>query len=308
MKEFDIFLNKRLTECDVIVYSIPYRDGLTVVNRMILESCLESYTLQKFVAVQFGSELVAHIDEMIKTCYERLGLGVGIGASAEFQKLYTACPKEIGMEIAQEKVKLLSISFTDAESALQIAVAPLAAQIAKSAGGGSTGVVMNQSVRGTLKSSIEKFVSSTQILADVSNTVKRTHNTVDNRVEFCSELADLCYRFYTGANTAVQIAAAVLGTELHYSLGYGKSGIVIGADVSDGDYATKYETVSNVVSVLAEAIESIVQIVSPPEHKILILSEASFIKRRYRLLYEMDPDTLISYDNMSLDDVDYVIL
>lgn len=308
MKEFDIFLNKRLTECDVIVYSIPYRDGLTIVNRLLLESCLESYTLQKFVAAQFGSELVAHIDEMIKTCYERLNLGVGIGASAEFKKLYTAYPQESGMEITQEKVKLLSVSFTDAESTLQIATTPLAAQIAKSAGRGSTGVIMNQSVRDTLKTSIEKFVSSTQILADVSGTVKHAHNAVDSGMQFCSELTDLCYRFYTGANTAVQIAAAVLGTELHYSLGYGESGIVIGADVSDGDYATKYETVSNVVSILAEAIESIVQIVSPPEHKILILSEASFIKRRYRLLCEMDPDTLMSYDDMSLDDVDYVIL
>ena len=28
-KEFDIYLNKRLTECDIIVYSIPFRDGLT---------------------------------------------------------------------------------------------------------------------------------------------------------------------------------------------------------------------------------------------------------------------------------------
>ena len=71
-KEFDIYLNKRLTECDIIVYSIPFRDGLTATNRMILESCLESYTLQKFIAVETGSELVSHIDKMIKTCNERL--------------------------------------------------------------------------------------------------------------------------------------------------------------------------------------------------------------------------------------------
>ena len=51
-KEFDIYLNDRLTQCDTIVYSIPYRDGLTVMNRLILETCLESYTLQKFIAVQ----------------------------------------------------------------------------------------------------------------------------------------------------------------------------------------------------------------------------------------------------------------
>ena len=47
-KEFDIYLNERLHQCDIIVYSIPYRDGLTVMERLILETCLESYTLQKF--------------------------------------------------------------------------------------------------------------------------------------------------------------------------------------------------------------------------------------------------------------------
>ena len=75
MKEFDIFLNKRLTECDIIVSAIPYRDGLTIVNRMILECCLEAYLLHKFVAVQAGSELTSHIDRMIKTCHEKLNFG-----------------------------------------------------------------------------------------------------------------------------------------------------------------------------------------------------------------------------------------
>lgn len=31
-KEFDIYLNKRLTECDIIVYSIPYRDGISAAH------------------------------------------------------------------------------------------------------------------------------------------------------------------------------------------------------------------------------------------------------------------------------------
>ena len=86
VKEFDIYLKRRITECDLIVYSLPYRDGLTATNRIILESCIESYTLQKFVAMQFGSELVSHIDKMIKTCYERLNWGTAISADAVFQR------------------------------------------------------------------------------------------------------------------------------------------------------------------------------------------------------------------------------
>ena len=74
-KEFDIYLNNRLTECDIIVYSIPYRDGLTAIHRMILNSCIERYTLYKFVAAQTNSELVQHIDEMLKTRSEERRVG-----------------------------------------------------------------------------------------------------------------------------------------------------------------------------------------------------------------------------------------
>lgn len=41
VKEFDIYLKRRITECDLIVYSLPYRDGLTATNRIILESCMQ---------------------------------------------------------------------------------------------------------------------------------------------------------------------------------------------------------------------------------------------------------------------------
>ena len=104
VKEFDIYLKRRITECDLIVYSLPYRDGLTATNRIILESCIESYTLQKFVAMQFGSELVSHIDKMIKTCYERLNWGTAISADAVFQTHYIMNPEAGAVELAVEDI------------------------------------------------------------------------------------------------------------------------------------------------------------------------------------------------------------
>ena len=47
---------------------------------------------------------------------------------------------------------------------------------------------------------------------------------------------------------------------------------------------------------------------NPNANALEIASELSAIVKRHRLLYEMDSDTLSTYDDMSLDDVDYVIL
>lgn len=41
-KEFDIFLKRHVIECDLLVYSIPYRDGISVTDRLILDAALEA--------------------------------------------------------------------------------------------------------------------------------------------------------------------------------------------------------------------------------------------------------------------------
>ena len=154
-KEFDIYLNKRLTECDIIVYSIPFRDGLTATNRMILESCLESYTLQKFIAVETGSELVSHIDKMIKTCNERLHMASTWGIDLEFQTHYVLNPVPTVIEIApNDDLQTLRNMFMSVEDKLQITAASIDAMVAKSLGEGGSRMNIDAEVRQSLKNSL----------------------------------------------------------------------------------------------------------------------------------------------------------
>lgn len=308
MKEFDIYLNKRLTECDIIVYSIPYRDGLTAINRLILESCVESYTLTKFIAVQTGSELVSHIDDMLKICNERLNNGVDIGVSAQFDIHYSNRPKEAGIVISANSIKLLASSFMEVNNALKFAAEPLDARFAKQLGTGRSEIVLGSEVKEAIKNSIEQFAPSFVIDAVVGKTSKRDLIRTGTEIQICSDVTNLCCRIFDTVGIAVQIAASVLDTEIHYSLGGGENGIAFSAEVVNGDYATKYLTMQNTMSILASATESIRQFMHPNESAMILDMEASCILRRYRLLEEMDNDELLSYDDMTLEDVDYVIL
>lgn len=308
MKEFDIYLNKRLTECDIIVYSIPYRDGLTAINRLILESCVESYTLSKFIAVQTGSALVSHIDEMLKVCNERLNNGVNIGVLAEFDTHYSVRPNEVGIVVSADRVELLATSFLEAKNALQIAAEPLDARLAKQLGRGHSEIELQSTVEETLKNSIEQFSPPVILGAEVGKTNKRGFIQTDAGIPIGSEVASLCYRIYDTVSVALQISASVLETEIHYSLGRGESGIELSADVGEGDYATKYLAAQNEVGILAVAVESLRQFMEPDDNALALDMDASCILRRYRLLGEMDNDELLSYDDMTLEDVDYVIL
>ena len=68
MKEYDIFLKQRLTEGLIIVYSLPFRDGVSAVNRVVLRAMLSYFSLQKKIAVANQSALLSEIDEMLRCC------------------------------------------------------------------------------------------------------------------------------------------------------------------------------------------------------------------------------------------------
>lgn len=306
-KEFDIYLNNRLTQCDIIVYSIPYRDGLTAMNKLILESCIEEYTLMKFIAMQTESELISHIDEMLKICCERLTLDTNLDASAKFNVLYAAHPEPATIELSADEVKMLATSFTDAESAMQIVAAPLLAYVGKSVGSGESAIELDATVS-EVKRSIEKFSSLMELDAKIEKINTQSFLDIGCGVPIASEVANLCYRISTAVDTAMEITAAVLGTEIHFSLGSGENAIVLGADVDGGDIVTKHLAIESTVSILADVTESITQFMHPTESSMLFGMDAESIIKRHRLLGEMDADALVSYDDMTLEEVDFVIL
>ncbi len=121
-------------ECDLLVYSIPYRDGISVTDRLILDAALEAYSLYKFVAVQTGSVLTAHIDEMMKLCKERLSIGIEFGATAEIEvhnNLYLQSDPIILNTPAVETIELVMNEF---QNGLILAAGDIDTQVALSAG------------------------------------------------------------------------------------------------------------------------------------------------------------------------------
>lgn len=307
-KEFDIYLNNRLTECDILVYSIPYRDGLTAIHKLILESCIESYTLQKFVAVQTGSELVHHIDEMLKTCYERLNYATEFDVTATFQTHYSLYSDTAGIIVSAECVETLSNLFAKAESAMQLTAQPVMAYTGKSGGNAESSLVINAALEKDIKNSLLTVAPVVEIETSVLGTNKRSAISVSPGIDIACELTNLCYRFYNGAQAVIQMAADVLATELHYSLGEGISAIELSADIGDGDCSTKYEEFETAVIFVAEVVEAIRQFMHPELHSIAIGIVVDPIMKRHRLLSEMDADNLSAYDDMLLEEIDYVII
>lgn len=308
MKEFDIFLNKRLTECDIIVSAIPYRDGLTIIDRIILECCLEAYLLQKFIAVQTSSELTAHIDEMIKTCYEKLNFGVEISADAEFSSTSYIQPIHSEIELSADPVKLFAETYERVTSGIELAVDPFKLTLKKYLGGGSSSIEPDVELRKIIKRSLERFESGINIGAIVEGTVEHNFERAISEIDIGADLKDLLYRVYRSGESMMEIAAVVESIQLHRILGNADVEFIVCSDIGDGDMAEKFLSIEPSLQLLASVTESIIQYMEPEEIVTLIYAEAGAILRRFRKVEEVDPFDLADIDGKTIDWLDYVVL
>lgn len=306
-KEFDIYLNRRVIECDLMVLSLPFRDGLTADNRMILDTCIEAYTLYKFVAAQSNAAIEQHIDEMLKRCYEMLEIGMSIRSKADFQVHYTMYPEDFSVNIQAKDIPMLTNMFANAQSALQMGVELIDASVGQSAGTGSTVIDVGATLFDTIKNSLLTLKNQLALSAGVEQINMQSYADAEAGMELSADIDNLCYRITDAASTAVELAALVLGTEIHFSFGRAYANMSFRSSVS-GSNITKYEVIDGTIGLLATLIENMTQYADPSLHSMEMTVEAQSVVRRHRLLSEMDIDTLEALDVASLEDLYYVVI
>lgn len=308
-KDFDIFLHHHLTECDLIIQSIPFRDGITVTDRMILDACLQGCKLMRIAAAQSNMELVARLDRIIKTCHEKLDLPMVMDASAELKAMSVTHPIIEPMEISAENLGTLATVLNHAETGMVMSVEPLVTKIAKSLGHMNARIVLGSDTIGTLKKSILTLRSGMCLDAGLDGDLKKgLLLDINTDISMDATLSSLCKRIGFDAVAGIEMTAIILGTRLSHSLGRAISGITINSKVT-GTKAKKIEAAGGIIQLMADMTPILIKLIHPEECDILLDADIIGSKlKRCRLLNEMDKFPLVDFDDMTLDEVDYVIL
>lgn len=308
-KDFDIFLHRHLTECDLIIQSIPFRDGISVTDRMILNAYLEGCKLMRIAAVRSDMEIVAKIDEIIKTCYEKLEASMVMDASADFKIRGVMSLVNEPMELSVENLGTLSTVLNRVETGMIMYAGPLMTKISKTLGRIDSKIELNANVSDILKTGFIATPSDLVLDADVLGDKKKGF-LHDNNIELSVDatLRNLCTRILFDAVAGIELTAMVLGTRLTHSLGRAISGITINSKVR-GTKATKFEAAQGIIQIMADAVPVLIKLIYPENDDLFIDTTVyGSVVKRYRLLDEMDDLTLEDFDDMTLDEVDYVIL
>lgn len=342
-KEMDIFVRRRIHECDLIVTSLTYRDGLSVASRLLLESCIKEYTLTKAVAAETDMGLVAHIDQMLKTAYLILHqsnegclldyLETRDGESIhtrDGEELMTICRfPSLGMEFLSRAAfsSRLYADFEDSQIdigcsesfmatlkqyfgskvGIALSVTDLSAVIEKFAGYANSAVELKHAIDQTLKYALERYKETLSFSTDILGEHIKKFLETNAATELMANVLDLCYRFANTGSSTVELAALVIGTELHFSFGRAFSNMAFGTQIA-GSLLYKAEAPESVIELNSKADASAEKYISIENVAAEIALAVEPILKRHRLLAEMDADKLDVYDDMALEDAYYVII
>ena len=306
MKEYDIFLKRRLTEGTIIVYSLPFRDGVSAVNRVILQAMLSYFSLQKKIAVSNQSELLSEIDAMLATVSEKIGDQVCLKASAALTTKYGNKLEQAAMELDISAFTLFAQSFFAFENQIGIQVSKPFAYAKSSLSDADTALMIEARSLAELKQIFDAVQNQTAIKADPLTFQKHDFETGDSSVGIGQASPELLYRYTTGMEAVFAIAASIGETEFHYSLGDGDS--AIGIEISEPNIvAEKKLQISNAIESFCElVVETISMFAVSNDTNILMTLSAGM--KRHRLLSELDNNTLSELDDMTLGELDYIVL
>lgn len=306
MKEYDIFLKRRLAEGTIIVYSLPYRDGVSAVNRVILQAMLSYFALQKKIAVSNQSSLLAELDEMLATVSERIGDQVCLDAHAKLALKYQNELEQAAMELDVPAFVLFAQSFFAFESQIGIQVSQPEGYTKSSIGSALNKIALLAASFGEQKQVFETIQNRTAFQADPLAFVKHDFEQGESAMGIEQTSPELYYRYTMGMEAAFAIAASIGETEFHYSLGEGSSEIGITTSKPE-TAAEKKLQINNAIELFSElVVETISMFAVSNSAEILLTLNAGM--KRYRLLSELDDKTLAEIDNMTLEELDFVVL
>lgn len=161
----------------------------------------------------------------------------------------------------------------------------------------------------TLKYSIDKFENELYISADAEMASKKMIDVDEIAMFLDVAPTDIFYLLHISGEAMTYLYAdmvddLVLKNVLHDP----EFETWLDIDTEQDFLLKKFTGMEDVLNVFANIVETIIQFIQPITADMYLDCEASAGLKRYRLLYEMDDLTLSDFDNMTLEEVDYVII
>lgn len=308
MYTYDVYLKRRLTEIDVIITQLVQRDSFAMYDWLTLFATMDELEIRKALKVESEMILDTRLEDFLEYVHEKINSDMYLNASADLLRQVLA-EGETEMVLSADEMDILEKSFISSDSVLEISVSPLDYYIAHSFGRVEFNMEMLINDLQTLKYSLEKFENQFVLSADVDFSSQKNIDIEELSMFLNVAPTDIFYLLTIGGNAVTNLYAQPLDEYILKKVLHNLDAqLTLSASADDVWGMIKGIGIEDVLNIFTEIAETLIQFVYPTTADMIISCEGSAGLKRYRLLSEMDDHALSDFDDMTLEEVDYVIL
>lgn len=307
MQTYDVYLKRRLTEIDVIITQLVQRDSFAMYDWLYMYCTMGDIEIRKNLNIDSSMIINASMEDLLEIVHEKVNSNMYLDAYADLlNNVLESC--ETGMELSADELDILEKSFTGGDSVLEISVDPLDYSIAHSFGRVSFDMDIFTSTLETLKYSLEKFEEGMELTADIDFSSLKTAESDELKMYLDVEPTDIFYLLTTGGQAITHLSANPLTKYIFKKVLHDMSLEMFLDASTDTDWKLfKFLETKTSLNLLADVTDVLIQFISVQSEMYIDCMARAGLKR-YRLLSEMDNHILSDFDDMTLEEVDYVIL
>lgn len=307
MQSFDVYLKKRLTEIDVIITQLVQRDSFSIYDWLYIYATLDDIEVRKSLKVDASMILDTTMENILEIVAEKIHNEFYVDVDMDLiNQAITGGETEM-ISFASE-LDVTEKSFTGGDSSLEIAVDPLDYYIAHSFGKVEFDMNLLVDELDTLKYSFEEIIADMELLADIDFASIKNVGLEENDMFLDVNPMNIFYLLTIAGKTITYMSASPIEEYILKKVLYDlESDMYLSASTDTDWQLQKFIKIDNSLNLFAEMAEVLIQFISG-QSEMYLDCEASAGLKRYRLLNEMDDLTLSDFDNMTLNEVDYVII
>lgn len=308
MATYDVYLQNRLTEIDVIISQLVLRDTFSVYNVMYLLCSLEELKLYKSLSIQTSMELDAKLIYLLKTIHELMNSKMYLKAKVDLSSQVFS-GGNVNLEMRVDKVNIQEKTFTGGTSALEIFTEPLDYYIAHSFGTVDFDMRLEMNQIKFLKEGFEQMNSELQLLigADFSSSKIAELENID--LELSTEQLNLFYLAVISGQCVLHLSASPLGDYILNKVLYDlNANMTLTSANVQVPTLEKFANADSLMQMLVSMTEILVQFIVLDQADMVMSCEASAVMKQYRFVSEMDDYNVSHFDNMNVSEIDFKVI
>lgn len=301
---YEVYLRNRLTEFDIIIQNLPYRDGLIAHTKMYLDAMVNYLYLQKFIIGKHNVSLQTDIDNLLERVFNVFKNNTALQFDAE---AVAKKPIRVSSDLILQTPEILVQEevFNTCSEFMRLTTAALKYDIQKSIGTGKIKMALTTKTANTLKTSLEKF--DELFTLDVS-AIPSSQKFVAPKTELqlLTDPFNIYYLIAIQCEALLNLSCA-MDYEIWFSLGNARSEFCLTTRIGNICEETFCDA-AKLLNLLCEVNATLTNFIFPADAALSLVGIVEAGLKRYRKIYEVDPLTISTMDGMSIKELDYVVL